>query len=117
MRSMSAEHPEIEPIAVLFDVDGTLISTGDAGTRSWRWAFEMLYGVPADIGGHSEAGLTDPVVARTTVREVIGGDPPDEEMARLLAAYHERLPNEVQESKDYRILAGVDELLLRLQAS
>jgi hypothetical protein len=38
------------PLAILFDVDGTLISTGGAGTRSWRRAFEVLYGVPADIG-------------------------------------------------------------------
>jgi phosphoglycolate phosphatase-like HAD superfamily hydrolase len=45
-----------DPIAVLFDVDGTLISTGGAGTRSWRWAFEELHGVPADIGKYSEAG-------------------------------------------------------------
>src|SRR5207253_3011817 len=35
--------------AVLFDIDGTLIDTGGAGARSWRWAFERLHGVPAGI--------------------------------------------------------------------
>ena len=38
------------PLAVLFDIDGTLISTGGAGARSWRHAFDELYGIPADIG-------------------------------------------------------------------
>jgi phosphoglycolate phosphatase-like HAD superfamily hydrolase len=112
---MSAEHAEVEPVAMLFDVDGTLISTGGAGTRSWRWAFELLHGVPADIGKHSEAGMTDPVVGRTTFREVIGREPTDREMSRLMAAYLERLPVEVRESEHYRVLAGVDELLPRLQ--
>jgi phosphoglycolate phosphatase len=113
----SADPPDAEPIAILFDVDGTLISTGGAGTRSWRWAFEMLHGVPADIGEHSDAGMTDPVVGRTTFREVIGREPTDREMARLLAAYLERLPVEVSRSEHYRVLPGVDELLPRLQAA
>src|SRR5919204_4911171 len=105
------------PLAILFDVDGTLISTGGAGARSWRWAFETLHGIPADIGAHSEDGMTDPVVARTTFGEVIGREPTDHEMARLLAAYLERLPVEVRNSAHYRVLAGVDGLLPRLQAA
>ena len=27
------------PLAILFDIDGTLISTGGAGARSWCFAF------------------------------------------------------------------------------
>jgi phosphoglycolate phosphatase-like HAD superfamily hydrolase len=102
------------PLAILFDVDGTLISTGGAGTRSWRWAFEVLYGVPADIGEFSEAGMTDPEVARRTFRNVIGRQPTEREMARLLAAYLERLPQEVETSKQYRVLPGAEALLGRL---
>src|SRR5207248_8308545 len=44
------------PQAILFDVDGLLITTGGAGTRSWRWAFNELYGIPADIGKFTDAG-------------------------------------------------------------
>jgi len=33
------------PQAILFDVDGVLITTGGAGTRSWRWAFDELISV------------------------------------------------------------------------
>ena len=79
------------PIEILFDVDGTLIATGGAGTRSWRWAFGKLHGIPADIGEFSDAGMTDPVVARRTFRGVMGREPSEREMARLLAAYLERL--------------------------
>ena len=113
---MSTRGAEVEPIAILFDVDGTLISTGGAGTRSWCWAFEVLHGVSADIGEHSEAGMTDPVVGRTTFREVIGREPTDRELARLMAGYLERLPVEVSASEHYRVLPGVDRLLPRLQA-
>ena len=102
------------PIAILFDVDGALISTGGAGTRSWRWAFERLHGIPADIGEFSEAGMTDPVVARRTFRSVIGREPAEREMARLLAAYLERLPEEVENSESYQVLPGAEELLRRL---
>jgi phosphoglycolate phosphatase len=102
------------PLAILFDVDGTLISTGGAGTRSWRWAFEVLHGIPADIGKFSEAGMTDPVVARSTFRSVIGREPTERELARLLAVYLERLPEEVDTSEQYRVLPGAEALLGRL---
>jgi beta-phosphoglucomutase-like phosphatase (HAD superfamily) len=41
---------ETPRIAVLFDIDGTLLITGGAGAASWRLAFDELYGIPADIG-------------------------------------------------------------------
>ena len=37
------------PLAVLFDIDGCLISTGGADTRAGRHAFERLHGIPDDI--------------------------------------------------------------------
>jgi phosphoglycolate phosphatase len=103
------------PTAILFDVDGTLISTGGAGARSWRWAFDTLYGVPADIGTFSEAGMTDPDVARRTFLGAVGREPTDRELARVLAAYLERLPEEVETSGQYRVLPGAEDLLRRLR--
>jgi phosphoglycolate phosphatase-like HAD superfamily hydrolase len=100
--------------AILFDVDGLLITTGGAGTRSWRWAFEELYGIPADIGEFTEAGMTDPVVGRLTFRAVIGHEPSAEELGRVISHYLMRLPHEVAQSSGYRVLDGVEELLPRL---
>jgi phosphoglycolate phosphatase len=102
------------PDAILFDVDGLLITTGGAGTRSWRWAFNELYGIPADIGKFTEAGMTDPVVGRLTFRSLIGHEPSPAELARVISHYLMRLPEEVADSSGYKVLAGVDELLPRL---
>lgn len=40
-------------IAILVDIDGTLVNTGGAGAASWRLAFDELYGIPADIASPS----------------------------------------------------------------
>jgi len=102
------------PLAVLFDIDGTLITTGGAGAVAWRLAFEELYGIPADIGQFSDAGMTDPEVARLTFANVIGHEPEARELARLMAVRLEFLPDAVAESDGYRVLAGVEALLPRL---
>jgi phosphoglycolate phosphatase len=99
---------------VLFDIDGTLITSGGAGARSWRYAFERLHGVPADIGSHSEAGETDPFVARKTFIGAIGRVPTEEELARIFTVYLRRLADEVATSEGYRVLPGAAELLTAL---
>ncbi len=93
-------------LVVLFDVDGTLISTGGAGAASWRMAFDDLYGVPADIGKYADAGMTDPEVASLTFRNVIGRDPSRQELARVMSRRLHYLPSTVAESKSYRVLPG-----------
>jgi phosphoglycolate phosphatase-like HAD superfamily hydrolase len=103
-----------EPQAVLFDIDGTLISTGGAGARSWRYAFEELHGIPADIGPFTDAGMTDPTVARLTFKAVLDRDPTPRELATVMAAYLDRLPYEVEHSEKYRVLDGAEDLLKRL---
>jgi phosphoglycolate phosphatase-like HAD superfamily hydrolase len=107
----------VPPRAILFDVDGTLISTGGAGARSWRYAFDELHGIPADIGQFTDAGMTDPVVARRTFKAALGRDPSPTELATVMAAYLDRLPYEVEHSEKYRVLDGAAELLPRLGRS
>ena len=76
-----------ERIAILFDIDGTLISTGGAGAASWRLAFDELYGIPADIGKFTDAGMTDPEVGRRTFVAVIGHEPTRKERAAFLVGF------------------------------
>lgn len=111
---MNAPHRTLPPLAVLFDVDGCLISTGGAGTNAWRHAFECLHGIPADIAQFTEAGMTDPDVGRQTFIRVLGRDPTETEMGRLLGAYLARLAEEVDQSAGYRVMPGVEILLPRL---
>jgi phosphoglycolate phosphatase len=103
-------------IAVLFDVDGTLISSGGAGAASWRMAFDDLYGIPADIGRYTDAGMTEPEVGRLTFMNVMGHEPSGREFARVMSRRLHRLPQTVAESKDFRVLPGVVETLDRLGA-
>lgn len=104
-----------KPLTILFDVDSTLISSGGAGARSWRWAFNELYGKPADIGEFTDAGMTDPVVGSRTFKNVIGHEPSAEELARVMDYYLQRLPVEIQASDGYKVLDGVTELLEKLK--
>jgi phosphoglycolate phosphatase len=101
-------------IAVLFDIDGTLIITGGAGAASWRLAFDELYGIPADIGEFTDTGMTDPAVGRKTFEAVMHRAPERKEFTRLLERRMHYLHQTVEESAGYRVLAGVEELLPRL---
>jgi phosphoglycolate phosphatase len=102
------------PVAVLFDVDETLVHTGGAGARSWKAAFEKLYGIAADIGAHTSAGETDPEVAGETFRGVLGRDPTPDELGRLYAQYLLALAQDIWTSAEYRVLPGAEQLLVRM---
>ncbi|RKR74581.1 HAD family hydrolase [Frondihabitans australicus] len=103
-----------KPLAVLFDIDETLVHTGGAGGRSWTAAFDELYGVKADIGAHSSAGETDPQVGRATFSGYLDREPTDEEMAELYARYLWHLGDEIGKP-GYRVFDGVHETLAALQ--
>ena len=102
------------PVVVLFDIDETLVHTGGAGARSWAWAFDQLYGIPADIGAHTSAGETDPQVGRKTFQGVLGRDPSPEEMNRVYTKYLWHLAEDIWTSAAYRVLPGAEDLLGRL---
>jgi phosphoglycolate phosphatase len=102
------------PVIALFDIDETLVHTGGAGARSWTYAFQRLYGIPADIGRHSSIGETDPVVVRKTFQAVLNRDPDRDEMGRLFAQYQLHLSEDIRRSPGYRVLDGVEQTLMSL---
>jgi phosphoglycolate phosphatase len=97
--------------AILFDIDGTLITTGGAGAASWRLAFEELYEIPADIGKFTDAGMTDPEVGRKTFEAVLERQPENDEFTRLMERRLHYLHQTVEDSTGYRVLPGADDLL------
>ncbi|MGH2866466.1 MAG: HAD family hydrolase, partial [Solirubrobacteraceae bacterium] len=97
-----------ERIAILFDIDGTLIISGGAGAASWRMAFDELYGIPADISQFTDTGMTDPEVGRQTFVAVLHRQPSRAEFAKLLERRLHYLYQTVADSKDYRVLDGVE---------
>jgi phosphoglycolate phosphatase len=101
-------------VAILFDIDGTLVNTGGAGAASWRLAFDELYGIPADIGKFTDTGMTDPDVGRKTFEAVLEREPERKEFTRLLERRLHHLHETVEDSEGYRVLDGVEDLLPRL---
>jgi phosphoglycolate phosphatase len=99
---------------LLFDIDGTLVSTGGAGAVAWKRAFDELHGIRADIGEFTDAGMTDPDVGARTFEAVIGREPTPHELAQLVQRRLEHLPEAVAESAGYRVLPGVPERLRQL---
>src|SRR5689334_121936 len=104
----------MQPRILLFDIDGTLVSTGGAGAVAWRQAFEELYGIPADIGKFTDAGMTDPDVGARTFEAVLDRRPTPHELTQLVQRRLEHLPEAVAESEGYKVLPGVPERLRQL---
>lgn len=100
--------------AVLFDIDGTLLVTGGAGAVAWQRAFRELHGVDANIGEHTEAGMTDPEIAEIVFREVIGREGTAAERAQAISGYLGHLADAVNESTGYRVMPGIEALLPEL---
>jgi phosphoglycolate phosphatase len=99
---------------LLFDIDGTLVTTGGAGAVAWRRAFQELHGNPADIGLFSDAGMTDPEVGTRTFEAVMNRSPTPHELAQLLQRRQEHMPEAVAESTGYKVLPGVPQRLRQL---
>ncbi len=99
---------------ILFDIDGTLVTTGGAGAVAWRRAFEELHGIPADIGQYTDAGMTDPDVGAKTFAAVLHRDPTADELAQLVQRRLEHLPEAIAASAGYRVLPGAAERLRQL---
>ncbi len=99
---------------LLFDIDGTLVTTGGAGSVAWKQAFQELHGIPADIGKYTDAGMTDPDVGAQTFEAVLQRKPTPHELAQLIQRRLEHLPEAVAASTGYHVLPGVPERLRQL---
>ncbi len=100
--------------AFLFDIDGTLITTGGAGGEAWRRAFRELHEAEVDIREVTESGMTDPEVGLAALRHLLEREPSKRELAQAMGRYLAHLPDTVEESGGYRVMAGIERLLPRL---
>ena len=100
--------------AILFDIDGTLITTGGAGGEAWKRAFVELYGNPLDIRDVTESGMTDPEVGRVALQNILGRDPNPRELGTAMGHYLRHLSAAIDESDGYQVMPGIEELVSRL---
>jgi phosphoglycolate phosphatase len=100
--------------AVLFDIDGTLISTGGASDRAWKRAFKELHDVDVDVPAVTGKGVPDPEVGRVVFKAALGRAPTDEETEALMRRRLDHLPEDVENSPGFVVQEGVVELLDKL---
>ena len=97
--------------AILFDIDGTLITTGGASDRAWKRAFKEIQDVDVDIPAVTGKGVPDPEVGRAIFRNAVGREPTPEEADALMRRRLDHLPEEVDNSPAFRVQDCVLELL------
>jgi phosphoglycolate phosphatase-like HAD superfamily hydrolase len=101
---------------LLFDIDGTLVTTGGASDRAWHRAFLELHDADVNVPDYTGKGVPDPKVGLESFRRALDREPTGEEMAKLMALRQRYLAEEVESSPGYKVMPGVVKLLERLTA-
>ena len=89
----------MRPTVLLFDIDGTLITTGGSGRRAMGLAFARLHGRGDAFDSFSMAGMTDRAIVRKGL-SLIGVPDTDEAIAAGIEAYVRHLAEEVRRVDD-----------------
>ena len=102
---------------LLFDIDGTLIQTGGAGSRAMARAFLATHGLEDALKTVDLAGRTDRIIMRDALTQA-GRDHEDVDLDEFREAYCAALREEIQKPGTGRrgLLPGVKPLLDRLAA-
>src|SRR6185369_15967689 len=101
----------MRPTVFLFDIDGTLVTTGGAGRRAMQRGFAAVHGRP-DAMGFPMDGMTDRLIVRQALAAV-SIEATTAAIDRVLAAYVEVLREEVLAVSDqrYRVHRGMREAI------
>lgn len=99
----------MKPTVLLFDIDGTLVSTGGAGRRSIERAFIEHTGTAAVLD-FSFAGMTDRAIVRLGLSQA-GRTADAAAIAAVLASYLRALEEEVAAAPQFVVHEGVTEAL------
>lgn len=104
----------MRPSVLLFDIDGTLVSTGGAGRRAMERGFASLYG-RSDALRFAFDGLTDRLIVRRGL-EGLGVAVTEPSIDAVLELYVAILEEEMSATPDerYRVHAGVRDAILRV---
>ncbi len=103
----------MEKTLLLFDIDGTLLTSGGCGERALRLAVRDAFGIEDDLHDIEIAGRTDTGIARQLLRKH-GRAETAEAITEVLGNYLRHLPVLLRESQG-RLLPGVEALLPLLQ--
>src|SRR4051794_943830 len=99
----------MRPTVLLFDIDGTLVTTGGVGRRSLEKAFERTFGRPDAFATFRLDGMTDRAIVRLALAAI--NEPCTEDaIDALLKHYVELLEEEVAKADmtRYRVHTGME---------
>ena len=107
----------MRPTVLLFDVDGTLVTTGGVGRRALEIAFERSFGRRDACKTFRLDGMTDRAIVRAGMR-AIGIEPTEALIDQVLVDYLLVLVEEVAAAPDatYRLHAGIAETVERARS-
>ncbi len=102
---------------VLFDIDGTILSSKGAAARAFRRALEEVFGTSGPTNGYSFAGRTDPRIARDLLAMAgVGAEMVDSRLPEVWDRYTGHLRREFATVRPH-VYPGVMELLDRVEAA
>ncbi len=109
---MAKGQESVMPKLILFDIDGTLIDSGGAGSRALASAFGDVFSVKDAFRDISMAGKTDLQIVKEAI--YVHGMPPDESAtASVINSYLRHLSREIGTSKKY-VMPGVVDILRKM---
>jgi len=94
---------------LLFDIDGTLISSGEAGTRALNRAFEELFGIKDAFRSIKMAGKTDPQIMKEAM-QLYGVPCTETNLQAMIRGYLKHLRREIN-NPYRRVMPGIHEAL------
>jgi len=100
-------------IALFWDIDGTLLTTGKAGVAAWEMAVREIVERDFELASFRVAGLTDYQIAVRTF-EMLNVDADESTIRRMVTRYEELLPTELPKKRGY-VMPNVREILEHMQ--
>ena len=104
----------MRPTVLLFDIDGTLVTTAGVGRRALERAFAARYGSTAVLRGVRFDGMTDRGIVRlglASLGEPAEGPAVEAVMDAILADYLPLLEEEIAQTADFGLHRGAREVL------
>ena len=99
---------------VLFDIDGTLLLSGGAGSRALGRALKDIFGLTDGLSNTRPDGKTDPQIVHEVLARSGQVQEGSDHLEPLFSSYLSYLREELSAGKNFRVLPGVRELLARL---
>lgn len=98
-------------IVYLFDIDGTLLRAGGAGSRALSAVMLARYGVADACAGIAAAGRTDPAIVADMFARALGRAGTQAEIDAIIDGYLSVLDHELTHGGTLRVLPGAADVL------